>query len=443
MKALDLPKPAQRVECVLAIMLGLTSVLGCAAGEISTPSISEPSRLSDGGVGGAVDTGASTIVDAAPNQAGLQRCIDVDPRDLEPCCDVDEAHCVPANLIPQSFQRLVGECAGGLCVPDKIIASVGQISLKACQAFGQAGRCLSLCVSEVSEQAALLPDDVCDPGEKCVPCISPLDNMPTGVCDSLVCGGGGMTMMPQPPPPQMHSCDNPPTGSIIDPNTFPPCCNGAHCVPRDAVPPEQQQLLGLCDDGLSFCVPDVFIESGGFHTPVTCDAGGAEGRCLSTCIPRVREQIDLLRTDICAADERCVPCCDPRTGEETQVCGVACDAQFEGTCEEPVRCCGDVGTCLNRSAVPEDLRSNLKSCRREGRDNQLCVPDEVLDPNWRPQRCIGENLLGEEPYEGVCLPDCLQLPFEFVLDMRACADGYICAPCIGPFGGPTNAPGCD
>ena len=72
----------------------------------------------------------------------------------------------------------------------------------------------------------------------------------------------------------------------------------------------------------------------------------------------------------------------------------------------------------------------------------MCVPNDLLDPQWVPQSCTGQGLFGNE-YEGVCLPDCLKLPFEFTLDRQPCAEGYVCTPCTRPLSGePSGAPGC-
>ena len=109
----------------------------------------------------------------------------------------------------------------------------------------------------------------------------------------------------------------------------------------------------------------------------------------------------------------------------------------------PPSCCGGEGTCLASDIVPENQVSSLRTCRREGHRSLMCVPNDFLDPTWRPDPCVGSNLLSGD-YEGVCLSSCLKLPFEFTLDRSPCAEGYVCTPCIKPLSGePSGAPGCE
>ena len=108
---------------------------------------------------------------------------------------------------------------------------------------------------------------------------------------------------------------------------------------------------------------------------------------------------------------------------------------------EVISCCGMAGVCLNSDFIPDEQEGNLKNCRREGHRELLCVPVVMTDPTWIPNSCTGQSLLGNS-YEGVCLPDCLRLPFEFALDHFSCQDGYVCTPCYKLNGDPSGAPGC-
>jgi hypothetical protein len=90
--------------------------------------------------------------------------------------------------------------------------------------------------------------------------------------------------------------------------------------------------------------------------------------------------------------------------------------------------------------VPADDQENMKMCDDEGFDDLLCVPNEFLDDAFRPQSCRGGQ--GDFAYDGVCLPDCLDLPLEFLLDATVCPNSFVCVPCRDILGQPTGAPGC-
>src|SRR5262249_11702016 len=153
---------------------------------------------------------------------------------------------------------------------------------------GAEGRCLSTCLPSVSSEADLLPGDVCNTGEKCVPCFNPTASdptAPTGAC-SLACD------KPVNPPVTLTCPWTAP--NVIDPSIFPACwpaCGGAHCVPGSLVPASEQTLLAPCNGGKGFCAPDKIIAAGGEYVPKTCTSvAGVEGRCISACLPSVESQ---------------------------------------------------------------------------------------------------------------------------------------------------------
>ena len=90
-------------------------------------------------------------------------------------------------------------------------------------------------------------------------------------------------------------------------------CTGAHCLPMDQVPMGTDVTqLAKCPDGTSYCTPDDYIATQGKFQVKTCTSlEGAEGRCISTCIPQVSKQIDQLPKDVCMDSERCAPCYNP------------------------------------------------------------------------------------------------------------------------------------
>jgi hypothetical protein len=258
--------------------------------------------------------------------------------------------------------------------------------------------------------------------------------------DSSVSTGTGA-----PPEPECPYTGAPP----IDPETLPPCpecsAGGAHCVPTSLVPADQQSQLGDCD-AQSKCVPDEFIETNGLFIPQTCaSVFGAEGRCLSRCLPSVAEQADSLPQDVCAPEDVCVPCYSPLDQMPTGACALSCDP---GPTEPPAalpKCCGGQGTCVPAEAAGEQAdQLGEDECPQEN-GALLCAPDVFLDPTYQPPSCttgLISDFFGEEYGPGACLPDCLPAVDNFLLGQDDCPDGSICAPCLEPpFGEPSGA--CD
>src|SRR5262249_33449932 len=133
-----------------------------------------------------------------------------------------------------------------VCVPDVFIKTGGLYKPQACNSIGGPGVCLSLCVPQVAEKAALLPQDVCPDSEKCVPCINPLDKTTTHACDldgqckdQIVDAAQDSTPIESGPPECPHK--GPP---VVDPSTLPACqCGDGHCVPATLVPPAMASKL--------------------------------------------------------------------------------------------------------------------------------------------------------------------------------------------------------
>ena len=261
------------------------------------------------------------------------------------------------------------------------------------------------------------------------------------------------------------------SGQCFEMNTaeLPTCCetDQARCVPSETIPEGFGSLLSECEEE-GLCVPESILRAEGSIAPATCaSVGGTPGACLSTCLPSVAETAALLPQDSCQQGEVCVPCVSPLDGQDTGACGeISCQptgdendnvdrqedqdthAQDREEDQEPMNsgaapaCCGGEGVCLGAEVVPADQQQSVRSCRREGHRDLMCVPRDFVDPTWIPQACTGSGALGGS-YEGVCLSSCLKLPFEFTLDREPCQPGYVCAPCFRPLSGePTGAPGC-
>jgi hypothetical protein len=369
---------------------------------------------------------------------------------LPTCCDAGPARCLSMDIVPPGLQSQVATCDdGSACVPEEVLLSLDQkagYSPMPCASLGGAdGRCVSTCIPRVAQYASFLPQDVCASHERCTPCIDPLTNEDTGICGAPIqCDGLADKASPAPPAEPVDPCENPPTQPIPVPPGLAPCCAGAHCLPKVAVPEENHAMLAGCDNGTGLCVPDSMIATGGLIPPATCTSvSGTEGRCLSTCIPAVAEKEGYLPQDICALDERCTPCCDPFTGESTGACDQRCDdGPPEGECGAPIfpECCGGTAHCVDTSLVPTEKQKNVKKCKGDHKD-KVCVPDEMQDPNFKGSPCMAYPVFGD-PYVGVCLSDCLKIPFKITMVQANCNNGYICVKCFGPFGGPTGAPGC-
>ena len=224
-----------------------------------------------------------------------------DPATLAACCpEHGGAHCVPGEGVDAATAAHFAACdGGGLCVPDTFLEATGAPQLVACTSVGEeAGVCLSLCLPEVADNQALLPQDVCADHERCVPCVSPLDGMPTGVCELDECEAGG-----------------PPGDDGGDDGGEPPaperCCQDrATCVPAELTGEQAEALAqDSCPDG-ELCVPDELIdgqyEAEGCSLPFLGD-----GACMPECLGAAA----MFPPAGCADGSRCVPCRVPGQGE--------------------------------------------------------------------------------------------------------------------------------
>jgi hypothetical protein len=366
------------------------------------------------------------------------------------CCQAEggQAHCLEDSRVPGELKPFVAACdSGGYCIPDSFLTTGAAEPPQTCSAFGGDGVCLSRCIPQVSENAGLLRKETCaGADELCVPCISPLDNKPTGACDLLelaTCVGddkgdnGGTSTACDDPATCNYDANCPP---LIDPTTLASCGADAHCVdPALVTDPAQSSRLGKCSDGVKLCVPDVFIKTGGKFTAATCKSvGGAEGRCLSRVLPDVKAQDALLPQDTCTANEKCTPCYDPITGKETGACRLSCDTGPTKPAVTFPQCCDSRAHCVPTSAIPDAQEDNLDddSCAT----GNLCVPDQILLNQTIPTCTANSLILGN--YTGVCLSDCFSFGIQgLALSRGSCASNFKCAPCTQN-GQPTGAPGC-
>lgn len=368
----------------------------------------------------AKDTGADAQPDASvsrpkyscerPGQIALK-----DLSSFEPCSSCPNARCVPSAAVIMEGADKLGLCADGQgkCVPDKYLETGGFFLLQHCVSLqGAEGRCLSTCIPEVAVQKDRLPRDICAEDERCAPCYDPTNGQDTKSCRA--------------------GCDQGPTQPVV---RFASCCQqSGMCVPSHIIESDVASQLGAeeCTEPNALCVPNAYYDVKGF-VPPTCNAmGGAEGRCIATCIPLVAKQADRLVKDTCSDGSLCVPCFDPISGADTGACRLSNDV---GPTHAPYlfpKCCGDLAMCIPKSIVPAKQQPLLGSENCEGSD-QLCVPKEFTKPDgFIPPTCASWK-----GAEGRCLPACLPGIAEKKekLSQDVCADGFLCAPCFDPITG--------
>jgi hypothetical protein len=239
-----------------------TDTGACAIG---TQLLSSAPNACAGGGAAAPAPGAGQAPDLSCPHVGAPV---LDPGTL-PVCGArgNAAHCLPARLTPSDLTSKLAPCAGGFCVPDKLIASGGRFIPKTCTSIGNAeGRCQSMALPSVATQASQLKSAGCDADELCVPCTNPLDGTDTGACRT--------------------SCD---PGAKTPPVVFPACCgNAAKCIPQALIPAgKSDHLTGNGCPGGSLCVPNENIDPN-FVAP-SCQGNGFlgfdySGFCASNCV---------------------------------------------------------------------------------------------------------------------------------------------------------------
>jgi hypothetical protein len=216
-----------------------------------------------GALGGPGSQGGDDDDDDSPGEAcegllGPPRSVD----GMTECCDLGGgSHCLAEADVPANFRQYTEACAsGGLCVPDVFITTGGVYTPPSCSSLnGAPGVCVSACIPAVRAYEAILPTEGCGAGERCAPCISPVDNMPTGACDIK-----GECVDPNADPgegdPVPNDGDDPATcvhegNPVIDPSGMTACGDSAHCLQATLVPAEFADRLGPCTDAAYKCVP--------------------------------------------------------------------------------------------------------------------------------------------------------------------------------------------
>jgi len=226
-------------------------------------------------------TGAKELADAScPQNSPLGSCENssavLDPAQFPPCAP--DASCVHQQLIASTgntdLLSQLAECPdseGTYCVPNKLIASAGNLIPASCTSVANAeGRCMSKSLPQVAALGDLLPVADCDNNEVCSPCFDPVTGDSSGACNL--------------------ACD---TGPNQDPVVFASCENtGGRCVPMADLPPGQLATLAerdcLANAGANhMCVPNQILQAGPFvlcrgNTVLTVNV--RLGSCLNTNI---------------------------------------------------------------------------------------------------------------------------------------------------------------
>lgn len=436
-----------RLSATVVPLTFILAVLGAACSVASIPGMSD-----------APSTGVAPASSVVCGGAEYEK-EDVSKLSACECKAGGKAHCVAKSKIPDSVEPVLNECDGaaGMCIPDTLLEGKAPTT---CETSGGEGRCLSLCVKKVGELAEALDrgkGDVCPADERCVPCINPTNNQPTGICDlGRKPAAGECQTAPPATTDEGAPVSCPFNGTPKDVSPYPVCAPGGRCVKTSFIdttltdPAKRDELkkrLNKCEGETGLCVPEEYIREYTQHLPTSCTSfAGIEGRCFSTVFKDIDAHKELLQRDRCAAEERCIPCFNPATGEPTGACTtVSCDQPKTTTKPSLKDCCRKggktQGKCVPKTDVPSQFQSRLNDFECDNQ-TELCVPAENLDPNTTPITCA--TSVGG--HRGVCVSDCIEFRLieAIVLGRSSCPEQHTCVPCVDPkSGAPTGAPGCN
>jgi hypothetical protein len=238
---------------------------------------------------------------------------------------------------------------------------------------------------------------------------------------------------------------------------FQPCtmhaCQAAHCIPKGLMPSSiDQSLLAVCADSTTLCVPDDYARPlGRFQVKKCSSLNNSEGRCISTCIPKVNGLMDVLPKANCGDYEVCAPCINPNDGTSTGACNQGCDTG--PSAQAPYifqKCQGGTGVCAPTAIIPGVLMTQL--VQFDCPVGQVCAPIQKTQnlkynfPSCAPSNGFVQLLAGAGPngQKGGCVPSWLAdaNPVEGVfMAQDTCQTGEKCAPCLNPLRGslPTGA----
>ena len=287
----------------------------CGADEVCAPCVNPLKGNAPTGVCFKASSGGGCKADAGGGGATSPTSTATCPYNGPPIVDVNTfpvdscgagMRCVPTSVLPSpDLAKSLKTCGQGVCAPEKQIAFAGNYVPKTCASVaGAEGRCTNENVPAVAAQKSMLPKDVCDAGELCAPCYSPIDGAPTGACATA-------------------KCDAPKQPA----KTFGGCCGSparGKCIPKSMVPSNMSSNLGN-DNGTctnqTVCVPSEFVTTPGYKgtacTGSTFLFGGYNGVCLSNCLEFDFFQSLGISKGSCSSSQKCVPCQNPLDGSST------------------------------------------------------------------------------------------------------------------------------
>ncbi len=232
------------------------------------------------------ETQRSMVITTSGPRACESPFVAVDLGKLEACGD-GKGHCYDGDKVAGTDFPACPSGGGKVCVPDKVLRANGK-PLKACTFYAnkKPGVCISLLSGGVAEHKDETKPDVCDPDERCIPCIHPLDGTDTHVCDpagahEAACTGGAAKKQES-------------------------CCHGAGvCMMKDSVPEDARDDMTAdrCSAG-KVCAPAAMVS----NKPVACDTMGASGVCLDLCFATQLRGVSGLMRSSCGPTEVCLPC---------------------------------------------------------------------------------------------------------------------------------------
>jgi hypothetical protein len=275
--------PALRTFAALVSTLASVAATACTIGETRDETVRVPVQKATSSI---TCTGPVTKPDLST---------------LKPCGEgKGKGHCYKKNRLPLPPDQFTGCDGDETCVPDSILLAGGK-RLKTCTFFmdKKPGACASVLMTMVDQFKDQLTQDICDPDERCAPCVSPLDGTSTHMCDEDM---------------GVHESDC--TGGSGE--KVATCCHAMGvCMTEEGVPPanRDQMQRETCPEH-HLCAP------AGLATgkPTTCEVLGLSGVCMDLCFAAMFQATTPVTRSSCGPTEMCLPCALAKTQGPTPGC---------------------------------------------------------------------------------------------------------------------------